>query len=125
MTIEKFEAGKYYKRRDGRWFYLAVIMPPNPKTGMENDLPLIGYAQDYGRGKSCLQKDGTYRGRDFQHDSDLIDEWREPVSRGYVIRMYGDSNGNTILTIDHECGGKHLKLLSKVERTITEGEGMT
>jgi hypothetical protein len=115
----KIEAGKFYKTRDGRKAYVAVIATAEQvKAG---NYRVYGWANGDALmwslgGRFCM----SY-GSD--HHSDLVEEWRDLARRSVTVKLVRNLNTNNVYAM---VGGRSdcEELLACKTIEITEGEGM-
>lgn len=127
----KIEAGKYYRTRDGRKAYVDVIRVSSPFNGYEPTHPIIGYVDDEKQGPRSTKTwraDGRF---DVKQDRsiDLVEEWREPVSREITLHLVKLKDGRVIVTTDTAPPSYILchtegTIVGTQKVCIIEGDGM-
>jgi hypothetical protein len=84
----KIEAGKYYKMRNGGKAFVEHVYRDSPFSGkIEHVYPVSGFRDGIGIGTWTME--GRYQ--NSGNDScDLIEEWREPVTKEVTVYLYAD-----------------------------------
>lgn len=93
MSQLKLEAGKYYKARNGEKVFISHILQVNPFIPFKNEAyPVRGWIQGEGRMHEWTL--GGWRDNDTGHSpSDLIEEWKEPVTEEVVMGLFRGRDG--------------------------------
>lgn len=111
------EVNKWYRTRDGRRAFVIGRAPDE----CHRKFPLIGLVPSED-GAYCLIS-WTDGGTEYTTDnscSDLVSEWREPVSREVTVYLLRTAGGIVYAVF----GGDITNAIAKKTITITEGEGM-
>ena len=90
MSELKIEAGKYYKTRDGRKAFVGGIVYGSPFR--EAEQPWVVCYLDTHDGKWNFNLKGEAQGLGCRH-MDLIEEWKEPVSKVVTVVMRRSQTG--------------------------------
>jgi len=110
----QLEAGKYYRTRDGRKAFVGYVQTDIDNRSFFGHIVIDQHKYQ----PHCWFENGG--GRSHPDRSDLVEEWREPVTRE-VFLLRSQYSGDTVVA-GHE-GQRGWEVIAKF--TITEGEGMT
>lgn len=121
MTLE-IKAGKYYKTRGGAKAFITAISLKNPFSPESDNYPAEGFIE-----VSPWRMTWTINGRRFgpsdASSEDLIEEWREPVTREFYVFMFrtGDHVSFTYSTNKPESS-RASEIIACRKIKLTEGE---
>lgn len=93
MSQLKLEAGKYYKARNGEKVFISHIAHENPfLPSIKDRYPAKGWIRGQGDLHGWAEDGMRYTGNDHS-PSDLIEEWKEPVTEEVVMGLFRGRDG--------------------------------
>jgi len=95
MSQLKLEAGKYYKARNGEKVFISYIAQANPFLSTTKDrYPAKGWIRGQGT-LHCWTEGGMRCAAPIEDHSpsDLIEEWKEPVTEEVVMGLFRGRDG--------------------------------
>ena len=113
----KIEAGKYYRTRDGRKAFVSAVEVPCERYCVNKRIhPVLGYI---GVGQ-CSWTEAGHGDARCETEYDLVDEWREPVTRELTLYLYPNGDVCTVPRLgNYPIGSARVTL---IEGQFAEGE---
>lgn len=120
----EIRAGKYYKTRNGQKAFISVVTQ-NPFRSGPDHYPAKGWVDS---DASSILYSWTLSGSRFigrPSEYDLVEEWRDPVTKELYVYLYKIDGCPTVLHIATESPWNPTtpyQILSSSKVTLTEGQ---